>query len=495
MRTFFDTVAGLARHEPKRIVFSDPEGELSRAGLIGDAARLAAALPAGARVMGLLLPNGRAWAVAQLACVASGRIAVPIPTFFSAAQIAHVVQDAGVELLLVPTGGHAATPNGMACHPVTVTGAACTLPEFREGYGTLIYTSGSTGQPKGVRHESGQVGWSAAALASAIDAGPADSYLSVLPLSLLLEGICAVFVPALVGGRTHFAADVAEAVGRGMPAGLASAFAQHRPTVSVTVPELLRVWVGELLVTGQRAPGSLRFVAAGGAPVPVRLAEAAWQLGIPVHEGYGLSECCSVVAVNRPGARSAGTVGTPLDGISVSIRDGEILVDGPSVIDGYAHTSSAPRPWPTGDLGAFDAEGRLIVLGRKDNLIVTALGRNISPEWVETAILDDPGIAACAVGAVTGQLVALVVPTPAATSWFAEADGDAIAGRIAIHCAALPAYAHPQRVRVLGLAEAKAAGLITPAGRIRRATAAALMAEDDPAAPCPVPSANLENAQ
>lgn len=494
MRTFFETVADLARREPDRIAFSGSEGVLTRAGLMGDAARLAAALPKEARTVGLLLPNGRAWAVAQLACVVSGRIAVPLPTFFSPAQIAHIVRDAGIELLLVPSGGAGAAPQGIVRHPVVVTGEGGLWPAFRDGYGTLIYTSGSTGQPKGVRHESGQVGWSAAALAAAIGAGPSDSYLSVLPLSLLLESICAVFVPALVGGRTHFEADLAEAVGRGAPAGIAAAFKTHRPSVSVIVPELLRVWLGELLGARQRAPESLRFVAAGGAAVPPRLADAAWQAGIPVHEGYGLSECCSVVAMNRPGARAAGTVGMPLPGLSVSIRDGEILVDGPSVTDGYAGRPGKSRPWPTGDLGGFDADGRLFVSGRKDNLIVTALGRNVSPEWVETAILDDPGIAACAVGSAQDRLVALVVPAPAAADWFSDAGPEAAAHRVALRCAGLPLYAQPQHVVVLGRAAAKAASLLTDNGRIRRAVAAALIAQAERTPVCLTLSHELEKA-
>ena len=283
----------------------------------------------------------------------------------------------------------------------------------------IIYTSGSTGQPKGVRHESGQLAWSAAALAAAISATEDDSYLSALPLSLLLESICAIFIPALVGGRSHFDTALAETVGRGAPTGVAAAFSRHRPTTGVVVPELLRLWVAELLAAGgQKAPDSLRFVAVGGAAVPPRLAEAAWHLGIPVHEGYGLSECCSVVAVNRPGARIAGSVGEPLPGLSVSIRNGEIHVDGPCVTDGYLGGGVAERPWATGDLGGLDGAGRLTVFGRRDNLIVTALGRNISPEWVETVLLDDPGVAFCAVAAADAGLAALIVPAPRAAAWF-----------------------------------------------------------------------------
>jgi len=138
-----------------------------------------------------------------------------------------------------------------------------------------------------------------------------------------------------------------------------------------------------------RAPESLRFVAVGGAPAPEALVEAAWALGIPVFEGYGLSECCSVVALNRPGARKNGSVGRALPGLKMSIDQQEIIVEGPSVMDGYLGGTDAGRVWRTGDLGAIDADGYLTVHGRKDNLLVTAAGRNVSPEWIETLLLSD----------------------------------------------------------------------------------------------------------
>lgn len=488
MRAFVDQVAGLARQQPDRIAVTDGEGALTRSGLLGDAARLAASLPRHARVIGLLLPNGRHWAIAELACVLAGRLCVPLPTFFSPAQVAHIIRDAGIELILTSDALLAGLPTGMACATVAVTGEGHALPDFADGFGTLIYTSGSTGQPKGVRHESGQIAWSAGALASAIGAREEDSYLSVLPASLLLEAICALFVPVLVGGRTHFETVLSQAIGQGDARGLGGAFAVRRPTMGVVVPELLRAWVAELVACGQRAPESLRFVAVGGAKVPPRLAEMAWQLGIPAHEGYGLSECGSVVAVNCPGARVAQTVGAPLEGLRVTIRDGEIMVDGPTVMDGYLGGAGAPRPWPTGDLGAFDAAGRLMVFGRKDNLIVTALGRNVSPEWVETAILDDPGVAFCAVGAAGGEIGALLIPTPAAAAWFAQADATAVLERVAQRCAGLPAYARPTRAGLLALPEAKAAGLLTDNGRVRRAVAGPLLARLVAPRPSPTPS-------
>lgn len=475
MRRVFDAIARHAARDPERIAIADAGGTLTRADLLAEAAALAAQLPAEARTIGVLLPNGREWAVAQLACILAGRRIVPLPGFFSAPQLAHVARDAGIDLVLTSEMAPADTA-GPPRRAVTLGQAERRAATFAPGFGAIIYTSGSTGQPKGVRHESGQLAWSATALAEAIAADETDSYLSVLPLSLLLEQICALVIPALVGGRVTFDTALADAIGRGAPRGLADAFARHRPTTGVLVPELLRLWVAELAATRTRAPNSLRFVAVGGAAVPPQIAEAAWALGIPAHEGYGLSECCSVVALNRPGRRVAGTVGEPLAGLTLSLVDGEIVVDGPCVSDGYLHAGPAPRPWPTGDLGALDALGRLTIHGRRDALIVTQLGRNVSPEWVETVLLDDPGIAFAAIVPAGAGLAALIVPTPPAASWFAAAGRDAIAERIAARCAALPAYARPGRVEVVDLATAKAADLLTANGRVRRSVARALIA-------------------
>ena len=156
--------------------------------------------------------------------------------------------------------------------------------------------------------------------------------------------------------------------------------------------------------------------------MPPALAAEAWRLGIPVHEGYGLSECCSVVTLNRPGHRAVGTSGRPLSGLQVTIEDGEIVVDGPSITDGYLRQEPAGRPWRTGDLGELDADGFLTVHGRKDDLIVSSFGRNISPEWIEAMILDDPRIALCAVaGRGEPHLTAVLVPSSHGKDWFASA--------------------------------------------------------------------------
>ncbi len=469
MRSLFDAMARHARAKGDAVALSDAGQTLTREAFLARIAGLAREIEPGPRVVGILAPNKVEWAIAELAGALAGKIVVPLPAFFSATQLTHIARDASIELILATEETWPqALQSGVVPLVIERAAPADTLPELSDGFGTIIYTSGSTGAPKGVRHESGQVAWSCTALAAATGASERDSYLSVLPLPLLLETICAIFVPVLVGAPVHFETRLAEALGRGSAAGLAAAVDRHRPTMSVVVPQLLKSWVGELMAAGGRAPDSLRFVAVGGAPVPVQTVEAAWDLGIPAHEGYGLSECCSVVSVNRPGEERAGTVGRPLDGLNVSIDDGEIVVDGPSITEGYLGQPNASRPWRTGDLGTIDADGFLSVHGRKDNLIITGFGRNVSPEWVETMLLGDERIALAAVfGHGEPHLTALIVPSIRGADWFAAAAEWEVLDLLAECCASAPDYAVPKAYQIVPLEQALAR-LVSSNGRIRR---------------------------
>jgi long-subunit acyl-CoA synthetase (AMP-forming) len=213
------------------------------------------------------------------------------------------------------------------------------------------------------------------------------------------------------------------------------------------------------------------------------VAEKAWQLGIPVHEGYGLSECCSVVAANRPGERRSDTVGRPLNGLDVSIDNGEIVVDGPSITDGYLGQGPAQRPWRTGDLGALDSNGFLTIHGRKDSLIVTSFGRNVSPEWVETMLLGDMRIAFCAVvGHGAAYLTAVIVPSGPGERWFANASYQDVLALISACCSDAPEYAVPRACVVASLQEAVSNQLLT-SGRPARKQIEKFVAAKTPPTP------------
>src|ERR1700682_1198345 len=330
MRKLFDAMSRHALDACDKVAVSDSERVIHRGELLARVIGLAANIKTQSGTIGILAPNGIDWVIAQLGCALAGKIAVPLPSFFSSAQLGHVVRSASVGLILTTDDTAPLTQqSGVVTSLIGDHVALTDRPNSVEVFGQIIYTSGTTGQPKGVRHESGQISWSAAALMGATGATAEDTYLSVLPLPLLLETICSIFIPAMLGAYVHFDTTLAEQVGRGDAKGISKAFDLKQPSTSVVVPQLLKQWVGELQAAGGRAPASLRFLAVGGAPVPRQVANMAWEFGIPVHEGYGLSECCSVVALNRPGERRADTVGRPLEELKVSIDGGEIVVDGP----------------------------------------------------------------------------------------------------------------------------------------------------------------------
>ena len=166
-----------------------------------------------------------------------------------------------------------------------------------------------------------------------------------------------------------------------------------------------------------RLGGRLRVAISGGAPLAEELARFFFALGIPLLDGYGLTECTTAATFNRPGRYRLGTVGLPLEGVELRIAgDGEILIRGEIVFGGYYHDEETTREVLTGDgwlrsgdLGELDNDGFLTITGRKKEIIVTSGGENVSPESIEAALEASPYIAqACVVGDRRPYLVALL---------------------------------------------------------------------------------------
>lgn len=441
-----DAIVQHCRERPRAVAVRDGRrviryGELPRT--IDD--RLGQLRQCGARVLAIELDNGIDWIAWDLAAAAAGIACVPMPPFFSPSQRTHVHGAAGVDAV--------ASPSGLSR---TCNDRVTLAPGTRK----ITFTSGTTGAPRGVCLPFDGLGRVAASVLETIGGAPAGPHFSAMPFAVLLENVAGVY-SALIAGATIEAP--ARAACWTDPDTLLRGLADTGAATVILVPELLRGLMAAMQRTGVRLP-RLEFAAVGGARVDPSLLAAARRLGLPIYEGYGLSECGSVVALNTPAADSAGTVGRPLPHVDLAVVDGEIVVRNPIGL-GYL---GEPRcgALRTGDLGAIDAAGFVTVTGRLRNVLITSYGRNLSPEWVEAALLAQPAV---------GQAVVLGDgwPRPGALVTAPDVvDDDALARAVAAANESLPDYARLGawlRVPVFRTA----AGLLTGTGRPRREAIAA----------------------
>jgi hypothetical protein len=334
-------------------------------------------------------------------------------------------------------------------------GTIQTIP-LPPGTSKISFTSGSTGTPKPVCLSADHLLSVAQSVVDHVGDSHAGRHLPLLPPGILLETVAGFYATMLAGG-TYVALPQAE-VGMAEPfrpdfVRMAQVIADEHITSLILVPEYLEGLVTVLERTRRRLP-ELTLVAVGGARTSPTLLERAATVGLPVRQGYGMTECGSVVALGQPGESARGSVGSSIGLNRISIaEDGEILLDGP-------HALGIPDgPFATGDIGRIDADGRLWIEGRKSSLIVTAHGRNVSPEWIEAALLAQPAIAQAVVhGDGERALSALVVPS--------GPDAD-IKSAIAAANVTLPAYAQILRWRPTQ-PFTRDNGMLTTNGRLRR---------------------------
>ncbi len=417
----------LSRRQPSAPALTDRSATVSYVELMDKIESLANELrQRQVRVLGLLADNSVTWAIIDLAANVARIPIVPLPAFFSNGQLTHAIRDAGIDLLLTDQPERLATladafaltpaaplaPCPTSWRSFTVEQNGQTL--LPEGTAKITYTSGTTGEPKGVCLSGESLERVALSLLERVGPAAVERHLSVLPLATLLENIAGLYLPLLAGGLCQL--PPLQTLGVSGASGLnavrlVSALRQHRATSAVLIPQMLQAVVEQ----GGRLPDA-RFLAAGGAPVSRRLLERAAERRLPVFEGYGLSECASVVSLNTPEASRAGSVGRPLPHVELRFgADGEILVRG-AVLQGYVREAQALNAdgwWPTGDLGYLDGDGFLHLTGRKKNMFITAFGRNVAPEWVERELVIEGGVAQAAVfGEARAINVAIVVPRP-----------------------------------------------------------------------------------
>ena len=310
------------------------------------------------------------------------------------------------------------------------------------GTACITYTSGTTGQPKGVCLDAGTLLTVAGSLVDAASAIRPRRHLCLMPLSTLLENVAGLYATVLADAEIALPSlseiGYTGATGLDVPT-LLRCLHRYRPESVILVPQLLLALV-MAAEQGASLPDSLRYIAVGGGRIGPGLLARARALGLPVHEGYGLTECGSVVCLNRPGAVRDGSVGQALPHARVSVVDGELCVDGARALGFLGGAPMPDGPVRTGDLGHVDADGFVHVTGRRKNVFITAFGRNVSPEWVESELLAHPAIGQAVVhGEGQADNVAVLVPRRP------DLDDSRIARALAEVNAGLPDYARVAR--------------------------------------------------
>ena len=339
---------------------------------------------------------------------------------------------------------------------------------------TLIYTSGTTGDPKGVMLTHGNIASNVSTSVDLFSFRESDECLSFLPLSHIFERMFGHYCMFYKGVLINYAGGIDT---------VPSDMQDRRPTLMASVPRLyekiyarvhdtvrsssplrrrLFAWgkrVGEdwadrvvdrrpvppglaiarrladRLVFARlraRTGGQIRFFISGGAPLSPDIARFFFAAGMPILEGYGLTETSPVMAVNTFEHIKLGTVGRPIPGVEIRIApDGEIITRGPNVMRGYFNKPEAtadaldPEGWfHTGDIGVLDSEGFLRITDRKKDLIVTAGGKNIAPQPIENLAKTSKFVAsAVMLGDRRPFPIMLVVPNPDAVRGWAQHKG------------------------------------------------------------------------
>lgn len=324
---------------------------------------------------------------------------------------------------------------------------------------SIIYTSGTTGSPKGAILSHWNFISNVESAASLFDIGPSDTCLSFLPLSHALERMAGYYIMLYCGATIAYAESIDT---------VPQNFLEVRPTVMVSVPRLYEKMYARVMqnatsgslikkylffwalktgkqyvhahlegrVTGSlrrkykiasrlvfsklkaRTGGRMRFFVSGGAPLLQDIAEFFYAAGLPVLEGYGLTETSPVIAVNTFQDFKFGTVGKALPGLETRVADdGELLVKGPNVMEGYfnqpEHTAETiVDGWlHTGDIVSIDPEGFITITDRKKDIVVTASGKNIAPQPIENVLKSSKYISqAVLVGNKRKFISAIIVP-------------------------------------------------------------------------------------
>jgi long-chain acyl-CoA synthetase len=404
--------------------------------------------------------NSPEWFELYLGITALGAVAVPVDARLREQEVLHILHDSGAVLLFAsarfypllepladrlpalenavllegetvlptPPGPLRFTSYHTECEAVRTAaqqpGAAYDQTEpDAEDTASIIYTSGTTGRPKGAMLTHRNFISNVESSIRVLQPRPDDRFLLLLPLHHSFAFTAVFLIPLYAGCEICLVENLRT---------LAQNMAETGPSVVMAVPLLLekmvnrvmeginrrfmgrllmRIGLGRLIGRGviRKMGGHLRLMVTGAAPCPPGILKAWKRLGIPVLEGYGITETAPVLTINPPGKTRPGTVGPAIPGVEIRIDRpdangvGEVAVRGPNVMKGYWNTQTATDEvlrggwYFTGDLGFLDPDGYLTICGRKKSLIVNREGKNIYPEEVELELLKSPYLLECLV--------------------------------------------------------------------------------------------------
>lgn len=419
------------------------------------------------KTIALYADNSPQWLAIDFACQRAGIDLIPIPTFFSDGQLQRLMKEH-------PFYGTLVTDELADRLPFHVSSSQTgpligwqfkrhlTPPCIGPGGGCKVtFTSGSTADPKPIVLSVETQRQTAAALFKLRGNLGLHRHLCMLPLSLLLENVAGARSCLLSGGEV--VAPSTNQTGLTGSSLFDAERAWHLIRESsansiILLPQMLKDLINQ--ASRSKPLTDLRFIAVGGARVTPETIAAARAAGLPVYQGYGLSEAGSVVSLNMPHSDRICSVGRPLEHVKVRIaKDGEIIVQ---QISGPLTPGSVDVP--TGDLGRIDADGFLYVEGRKKNQIITGFGRNVSPEWPESLLEDQEPIAQALVFEDDqSALGALLVPVNVDISY------EQLQSAVDRVNHGLPDYARISSWQRFEAGFTKFNGLATPNGRPRRA--------------------------
>jgi O-succinylbenzoic acid--CoA ligase len=353
-----------ASAHPDRLALLTPAGPVTYRELAARARTAAGALKArgigAGDLVALALAPGEDFAAALHGCLLLGATAVPVDLRLTAAERE------------TRTAGVAAIVEG----PLDGPSLAVLAPHRADDVATVMHTSGSTAAPKRVSLSFGNWLWNALGSAVALGLDGEERWLCPMPLAHV--GGLSILLRSTIYGTSvvlpeRFDVDAVKAD-------------LSNRELRITLVSLVPTMLSRLLDAGLERPPTLRWALLGGGPIPPALVRRAQAAGVPVAATYGMTEACSQIA----------THGWPLTGVELRVdEDGEILVRGPTVArgalghDGWLHT---------GDLGTLDERGRLSVIGRRSDTIVTG-GENVAPAEVEAVLLEHQAVADAAVHA------------------------------------------------------------------------------------------------